>query len=81
MGRSPIRLLPIGHSPMAKVHGCIGESPLNFLQLAKFQGVYWRKYSEFSPLAKVILAKILLAKFPNPEGRAYSFVFVDILEM
>jgi hypothetical protein len=25
MGISPIRLSPIGHSPMAKVHGYIGE--------------------------------------------------------
>jgi hypothetical protein len=41
-GRSPIRLSPIGHSPTAKVHGCIGESKVDFRQLAKFQEIYWR---------------------------------------
>jgi hypothetical protein len=42
-GRSPIRLPPIGHSPMAKIRGCIGESTVDFRQLAKFQEIYWRK--------------------------------------
>jgi len=41
MAISQIRLSPIGHSPMAKVYGYIGESPLYFPQLAKFQGMYW----------------------------------------
>ncbi len=27
VGRSPIRLSPIGHSPIAKVRGCFGETP------------------------------------------------------
>jgi hypothetical protein len=34
-GRSPIRLSPIGHSPMAKIRRCIGESTVDFRQLAK----------------------------------------------
>jgi hypothetical protein len=38
---------------MAKVHGYIGESPLYFRQLAKFQGVHWRKYSGLSPIGKI----------------------------
>ncbi len=64
-------------SILAKVRGtfanwrnsrsCIGESTVDFRQLAKFQGACWRKYSGLSPLAKVILAKILLAKFRNPD--------------
>jgi hypothetical protein len=49
MGISPIRLSPIGHSPMAKVHGYIGETTMDFRQLAKFQGVCWRNYSGLSP--------------------------------
>ena len=31
-GTSPIRLSPIGHSPMTKVQGYIDESPLHFRQ-------------------------------------------------
>jgi hypothetical protein len=40
----------------------VGESTVDFRQLAKFQRVYWRKFSGISPLAKVLLAKLLLAK-------------------
>jgi hypothetical protein len=65
-GRSPIRLSPTGHSPVAKVPGCIGESTMDFRQLARFQGMYWRKYGGLSPLVKVLLAKVLLVKFRYP---------------
>ncbi len=60
-GRSPIRLSPIGHSPMAKVRGYIGESPLYFRQLAKFQWMCWRKNDGLSPIGEIpedALAKI-----------------------
>ena len=45
---------------------CIGESTVDFCQLVKFRGMYWRKYSGFSPMVKVLLAKVLLEKFRNP---------------
>jgi hypothetical protein len=54
---------------MAKVRRCIGESTVDFRQLAKFQEMYWRKYNGLSPIGEIpedILAKILLAKFRNP---------------
>jgi hypothetical protein len=44
----------------------IGESTVDFRQLAKFPMVYWRKFSGISPLVKVLLAKILLAKVGIP---------------
>jgi hypothetical protein len=44
-------------SPIGEISGVV---------LAKVQEVCWQKYSGLSPLAKVILAKILLAKFSNP---------------
>jgi hypothetical protein len=44
----------------------VGESAVDFRQLAKFQYGYWRKFSGISPLAKVLLAKILLAKVGIP---------------
>jgi hypothetical protein len=30
--------------------GCIGESSLDFRQLANFNGVYWRKFTVLSPV-------------------------------
>ncbi len=30
--------------------GCTGESSIDSVQLAKIQGVYWRKYSRLSPI-------------------------------
>jgi hypothetical protein len=46
---------------MAKVRGCIGESTVDFRQLAKFQEIYWRKYSGLSPIGETpggVLAKV-----------------------
>ena len=43
--------------------------------MAKVQGVYWRKYSGLSPLAKVLLAKVLLAKFRNPGCTCWEVAF------
>ncbi len=74
-GISPIRLSPIGLSPMAKVHRTfantspgispIGESPL-----------YFRQYTPgLSPLANVLLAKVLLANVPPPVLKSSFFVF------
>ncbi len=60
-GRSPVRLSPIEHSPTAKVRGCVGESKVDFRQLAKFQEIYWRKYSGLSPIGETpggVLAKV-----------------------
>ena len=58
---------------LAKIHmtfanwrmsgGCTGESHVDFRQLASVQGVYWRVSTGLSPLAKVLLAKVILAKF------------------
>ncbi|CAF3726610.1 unnamed protein product [Rotaria sp. Silwood1] len=48
-------LSPIGHSPMAKVQGCVGEGTVDFRQLTKFQGMYWRKYSGHSPIDESIV--------------------------
>jgi hypothetical protein len=58
---SPKRLSPTGHSPMAKVQGCVGESTADIRQLAKFREVYWREYSEHSPTGEIpanMLAKL-----------------------
>jgi hypothetical protein len=49
-GTSPIRLSPIGHSPLAKIQRYIGETPLHFRQLSKFRITCWRKYSGLSPV-------------------------------
>jgi hypothetical protein len=46
---------------MAKVPGRIGESTVDFHQLAKFQVMHWRKYSELSPIGEIpgrVLAKV-----------------------
>jgi hypothetical protein len=46
---------------MAKVHGYIGESTVDFRQLAKFQGVHWRNYNGLSPIGEIpggVLAKV-----------------------
>ncbi|CAF1552362.1 unnamed protein product [Rotaria magnacalcarata] len=40
---------------------CIGESTVNFHQLAKFQRPYWRKYSGLSPIGEAppyVLVKV-----------------------
>jgi len=62
MGISPIRLSPIGHSPMAKVHctfanwrnsrGCIGESVVDFRQLAKFEECIGESTVDFRQLSR-----------------------------
>jgi len=48
----------------------IGESTVDIRQLAKFQVVYWRKYSGLSPMANVLLAKVRIGEIP--ESRKYS---------
>jgi len=50
-GTSPIRLLPIGRSPLAKIRRYIGETPPDFRQLSKFYRTCWQKYSGLSPVA------------------------------
>ena len=51
---------------LAKVQECIGESLVDIRQLANVQGVFWRKFSGRSPMAKLQTAKFLLAKFRLP---------------
>jgi len=59
VGRSPI-----GHSPMAKVRGCIGESPRMYWRNSR--GRVGESTLDFRHWRKSLLAKILLAKFRNP---------------
>jgi hypothetical protein len=42
MGISPIRLSPVGHSPMAKVHGYIGEIPGGVLAKVQWTFANWQ---------------------------------------
>ena len=58
---SPIRLSPIGHSPMAKIHELTGESTEDFRQLTNVHSSYCRKYTGSSPIGEVaqsVLAKV-----------------------
>jgi hypothetical protein len=53
--------------------GYIGESSLNFRQLANIQGVYWRKSTELSPIGEYpegALAKVhwMFANGESPVG-------------
>jgi hypothetical protein len=47
---SPIRLSPIGLSPLVKIQRYIGETPLHFRQSAKLQKSYWQKYNGLPPV-------------------------------
>jgi hypothetical protein len=49
-GTSPIGFSPVGRSPLAEIQRYIGETPLHFRQLAKFQRTRWRKYDGLSPV-------------------------------
>ena len=49
---SPIRLSPIGHSPMAKVWQYHGESTVDSRQLARVLRGRWRKYRRLSPIGE-----------------------------
>ena len=88
-------LLPIGEIPedvLAKVQwtfanwrnsrGCIGESTVNFRQLAKLQGMYWRKYGGLSPTGETprdVLAKVWWT-FTNDESSVGESLIDEIPE-
>ena len=46
---------------MAKRQGCVGESTVDFRQLAKFPGMYWQKYTGLLPIGEIsgdVLTKV-----------------------
>jgi hypothetical protein len=66
IGTSPIRLLPIGRSPLAKIRRYIGKTPPDFRQLVKLYRIYWRKLSGISSLAKVLIGENLIGEIRKP---------------
>jgi hypothetical protein len=50
---------------------CVGESAVDFQQLARFHEVYWRKTSGLSPLAKVLVGESLIGEIRESHFFAY----------
>jgi hypothetical protein len=60
---------------VAKDRGCIGESKVDFRQLAKFQELRWRKYSALHQLPK--FDEMYWRNYGTPKYRLNIYHFVS----